>query len=412
MENPLDNLTESQRTTLKQFRLNLEDILTPDHTDYALVKYLRAKNFNLKAAEKIFKENYYNRRSFGVNTMLDTYVKPQVAREYETAGILGYAKDGTLIRYTGAGRLDFYGFIMSMSCHDLCLYFSYMMESDIQMLKDHNAKTGKNIQEITYVIDLEGFTLQQIMHKCVIEMGMDYVRLLQDCYPEIWSNVLVVNTPLIFDKAFNLFKPVLRAPTLERIQLADRGSTKNLLLKYIDDNVLPAFLGGKRVDSKGDPHCKEFITFGGKVPERFYGKNTRTPISPSDPSVRHFCVPPRSMRNLSFVIHEANSKVKMQASADGSMYVSLLYRELGPDPSAIDLPQEDEYLDETADNFKYKQISVELRDQAHCTKEEFTLVMENPGIYVLRLNNSNSWFTSRKILMTCEIFPPDKESSP
>ena len=32
----------------------------------------------------------------------------------------------------------------------------------------------------------------------VIEMGLDYTRLLQDCYPEIWSHVLFVNGNVIF----------------------------------------------------------------------------------------------------------------------------------------------------------------------------------------------------------------------
>lgn len=33
----------------------------------------------------------------------------------------------------------------------------------------------------------------------VIEMGLDYTRLLQDCYPEIWSHVLMVNGNILFD---------------------------------------------------------------------------------------------------------------------------------------------------------------------------------------------------------------------
>ncbi|GIY81108.1 hypothetical protein CEXT_107761 [Caerostris extrusa] len=35
---------------------------------------------------------------------------------------------------------------------------------------------------------------------------------------------------------------------------------KEELLKHVDEDVLPAFMGGKRTDPDGDPQCKTFIT--------------------------------------------------------------------------------------------------------------------------------------------------------
>ena len=34
---------------------------------------------------------------------------------------------------------------------------------------------------------------------------------------------------------------------------------KEKLLEAIDADVLPAFLGGKRIDPDGDPNCRSFV---------------------------------------------------------------------------------------------------------------------------------------------------------
>ncbi|XP_054716763.1 SEC14-like protein 2 [Uloborus diversus] len=215
---------------LNQFRENLSDILTPDHTDAVLLKWLRARNYDVEKAERNFREVDTNRKMFQINTLLENYVKPEVAEKYERTACLGFAKDGTPVRYCGFA--DFRGFIMAMSSYDMCLFFSYYMEMDYATLRQENKKNGGNLHEMTYIFDMEDFSIQDCVHKCA---------------------------PGYFYRAFNFLKPIFRPTLLEKIQVISKHQTRELLLKYIDEDVLPAFLGGKRVDSNGDPRCGELL---------------------------------------------------------------------------------------------------------------------------------------------------------
>lgn len=51
------------------------------------------------------------------------------------------------------------------------------------------------------------------------------------------------------------------------------GDPLPTLLKYIDEDQLPAFLGGKYVSEDGDPECKKYIVPAGKVPEGYPANN-------------------------------------------------------------------------------------------------------------------------------------------
>lgn len=41
--------------------------------------------------------------------------------------------------------------------------------------------------------------------------------------------------------------------------LIQTGNYTNLLLKYIDDDQLPAYMGGTKVDENGDERCSEWV---------------------------------------------------------------------------------------------------------------------------------------------------------
>ncbi|GFT48896.1 hypothetical protein NPIL_446151, partial [Nephila pilipes] len=45
---------------------------------------------------------------------------------------------------------------------------------------------------------------------------------------------------------------------------------KDDLLKIMDADDLPAFLGGTKTDPDGNPLCNSFIIHGQKIPESYY----------------------------------------------------------------------------------------------------------------------------------------------
>lgn len=68
---------------------------------------------------------------------------------------------------------------------------------------------------------------------------------IDECYPEWFSKVFVVNSPSFFAVLWQMIKPSLPARTSEKVEvLSNRAKAKDRMLCMVDAAVLPAFLGG------------------------------------------------------------------------------------------------------------------------------------------------------------------------
>ncbi|GFT55145.1 SEC14-like protein 2 [Trichonephila clavipes] len=76
------------------------------------------------------------------------------------------------------------------------------------------------------------------------------------------------------------------------------------LLKDIDADVLPAFLGGNRTDSDGNPMCPSFIVHGQIIPEKYYLRNSEKRLFNS-PDAKKITVTRFSKHELTFEVKEA-----------------------------------------------------------------------------------------------------------
>lgn len=406
MESDANGQNTASTETVKQFRKNLSDILTPDVSDAELRKWLRAKNFHLKKSEELYRTNIRIRSVFRVDEIEKIWHKPEVIEKYEFANDLGVAKDGTPIRYIALGRGDLKGFIMGLDTYDIAKYCCNELERDKKRCREQSNKLGKEIHQVTYIMDMDGFNVRHYWFSGVLEIGLDLFRMLQDHYPEIWKNVFIVNAPCLFHYVFGFFKPILRFNILEKINIVSREQTANILLKHVDDDVLPAFLGGKRVDSTGDPMCSEFMKFGGPVHEKDYLRN-RTPLLPTDPGVEDVWIPPKCCHNIAVVVKEPKTVLRVEIRSEGgSIPGILLYRPLGPDPDNIDLPGFDEYLDPSNKKYNVVQCAPQAHIQSHVSPIDNCAYAPWPGIYIFRLDNSYNWLTGRRCLHRIQALPP------
>ncbi|KFM63590.1 SEC14-like protein 2, partial [Stegodyphus mimosarum] len=286
---------------------------------------------------------------------------------------------------------------MSLSTYDIMAYCISVLEYDIQKAREQTEKTGKEINEISYILDFEHFSLQQCTYFCVVEIGLDLLRILQDYYPEIWKNILVVNAPFYFYQAFNLMRPILRHNLLQNIRVTSKEDTPGLLLKYVDPEVLPAFLGGKRVDSKGDPMCSEFVKYGGMVPEEYYACN-RTYLRKKDLNTETILIAARSFYNYPVIVQKADSYIRIDLSVkSGSILTSLLYRPFDQDLERPNIPRTDERLDPHNEEHNIRLVSPPVRLQAHLVPISYNKFAAWPGIYIFKFDNTHSWLKSRRI---------------
>ncbi|KAF8774467.1 SEC14-like protein 2 like protein [Argiope bruennichi] len=408
MGTPLKNLTNSQLSALKEFRSNLSDLLGPYDTDAILLKWLRANRMPILAVKSPKNPTFHAiSKCYELDTLYDSYTKPEVAEKHEYTAFLGYAKDGSVVRYNPVGLGDHIGLLNCISTYDCMVYACSFVQEDLVRQRKENARTGKDINEITYIFDLEGLSIQDLLHKSVLEMALDMGAMVQDYYPEIWGNVFFINVPSFFDVAYNLFKPILRLQVIQKLKIVSRENVPQTLLRYIDEDVLPAFLGGKRVDCNGNPKCTEFLRFGGKIPEKYYITN-RAPLSPEDSGVTSLWIPARGVYNYCLVVRKPGARFHVQYHTEnGSIHVRKFYRKI-TDFENPDIPTSDEYLDERDEKTNVLLISPGMRVQSHLVPLDYTnFVAPWAGVYIFRFSNSHSWFGARKLTFRIRLLESD-----
>lgn len=90
-------------------------------------------------------------------------------------------------------------------------------------------------------------------------------RLEEENYPEVVKRVLLINTPSMFASVWGIVKLFMDAGTVNKLQILSSDYLPTLL-KFIDEDNIPAYLGGKLKDPHGDPECKSMVSPGGVIP--------------------------------------------------------------------------------------------------------------------------------------------------
>ncbi|XP_035213010.1 SEC14-like protein 2 [Stegodyphus dumicola] len=405
------NMNENNCEALLQFKRQLSDILSPYDTDAQMMKWLRARNYDLEKAAALFREFYFCRKLFEIDTIVTTYKKPEVFIKYEYNGFLGIAKDRTPIRYIAMGRGDNRGFVKSLDSLSLCTYLCYMLQLDILQAREESERIGREINDVTYIFDMEGFLIQDYLNKTVLETSLDLGRLVQDYYPEIWNNIFFVNAPTYFYRLYNLLKPILRGPLLQKVQVVSKEATPEILLKYVDEDVLPEFLGGKRRDSKGNPMCIEFLRFGGQIPEDYYLSNHVT-LSLSDPSALSVVIGARSYFNYPVVVPKPGSIISIEfRTEEGNIFFKIMYRKVGQNPEICDLSLSNENLIAKDEQCEVQLSSPELQMQCHISPVDYKFKAPWSSVYIFKFDNTSSWFTSKRLIYRIKLIESDFESS-
>lgn len=103
------------------------------------------------------------------------------------------------------------------------------------------------------ILDMTGFTVGMFNKRVqgLVKLGSSIA---QDYYPEQLGQLMIVNAPWVFTGIWAVVKTFLDEKTRKKIMLVG-GSYKKELLKYVDEDQLADFLGGKNtaklIDNKG-----------------------------------------------------------------------------------------------------------------------------------------------------------------
>jgi hypothetical protein len=206
--------------------------------DIQLIKFGIARKFSmdkviimienhLKWAEK-FKPSY------------DEYFPEGIKDDYPV-GFSGIDRDNNLLYFEqpgNCGKCDPGEFVTKYGMHTIARWHVAGMETGKRLMKE----SGFRSKRVTVLVDL---TKLGDMGRPMIKFAKVLSAIDQDNYPEHLARLFILNAPGFFTAIWKLVKFFLDDRTKEKIFILDKKEQRSVLLKYIREEDLPTFAGGK-----------------------------------------------------------------------------------------------------------------------------------------------------------------------
>ncbi|XP_039188544.1 SEC14-like protein 2 [Crotalus tigris] len=390
MSGHVGDLSAKQEAALAQFRGNIQDILPglPAQDDYYLLKWLRARCFDLQKSEAMLRKHVQLRKYFDSDHIKE-WKAPEVIQKYMAGGTCGFDREGCPVQYEIVGTLDPKGLLYSASKQDLLKNKFQDCESLREICNEQTQKLGRRIETIIMIYDFEGLGLKHFW-KPAVEVYIELLGMFEDNFPESLKYLFIIKAPKLFPVAYNMVKHILSEDTRKKLIILG-ANWKEDLHKYIDPAEIPVIYGGALTDPDGNPKCETKICFGGDVPKTYYMQDQLKQ------QYEHSVMVNRgSSQQLEYEILFPGCVLRWQFMSDGADIGFGIYLK-----TKIGARQHAGEMAEVYPNQRYN---------AHLVPEDGSLTCPDAGIYVLRFDNTYSYLYAKKISYTVEVLLPDKKS--
>lgn len=239
VKNVRDTLTQDQNETLNKFITKLEEEgLTPKDRKFCdencLVRYLKARDFELTKAHKLLRGTLQWRNAFKVD---------QIAAEHLTE----QACTGKLFR---RGHDTFGRPVVYMTPkHENSKDYDKNLQLLVYTIERCVESMGEDVQQMVWVIDFNGFSLT---NSPPISVALATLNILSNHYPERLGTALLVDTPWLFGAFWKAISPFINPVTYNKIVFVKGEAEKQkVFARYFDLNTIEKRFGGK-LDFKWD----------------------------------------------------------------------------------------------------------------------------------------------------------------
>ena len=240
------HLSGDQQAKLEQLRKELHAEGFTDRTDDpSLLRFLRARKFDVAAAKKMFVDCEHWRKEFGVDELKRTFdfkEKAEISAFYPQY----YHKtdvDGRPVYIEQLGGIDLHK-MYKITTQDRMLQnlvMEYEKFTDDRLPACSRMK-GELVETSCTIMDLKGVGVTSI--KSVYSYVSAASAIGQNYYPERMGKFYIINAPWGFSTAFSVIKKLLDEVTAKKIHILGSSYSADLL-KQIPAENLPVKFGGK-----------------------------------------------------------------------------------------------------------------------------------------------------------------------
>ncbi|XP_045390422.1 SEC14-like protein 4 isoform X2 [Lemur catta] len=390
MSGRVGDLSPQQQEALARFQENLRDLLPtlPNADDFFLLRWLRARNFDLQKSENMLRQHVEFRKQQDLDNIL-SWQPLEVIQLYDSGGLCGYDYEGCPVWFDIIGTLDPKGLLLSASKQELIRKRIRVCELLLRECALQSEKLGRKIEMVLMVFDMEGLSLRHLW-KPAVEVYQQFFAILEANYPEMLKNLIIVRASRLFPVAFNLVKSFMSEETRRKIVILG-DNWKQELTKFISPDQLPVEFGGTMTDPDGNPKCLTKINYGGEVPKTYYLRNQVRAQYEHTKSVGR-----GSSLQVENEILFPGCVLRWQFASDGGDigFGVFLKTRMGERQRAGEMTE----------------VLPSQRYNAHLVPEDGSLTCLKAGVYVLRFDNTYSLVHAKKVSYTVEVLLPDKAS--
>ncbi|XP_038056122.1 SEC14-like protein 2 [Patiria miniata] len=386
MSGRVGDLSPKQAEKLKLFRERVSDLLTEDHDDHYVLRWLRARSFDLDKSEKMLRDHIAFCKEWNIEYIVSEWEAPEVLERHMIGGLFGEDKEGRPVYYEAYGTVDCKGIIYSSIKADFVRYKLRICEAIYRRFEEQTKKHGRRIDNLTMILDLDQVGLSHLWMP-FLNVYFDVLSKFEANYPETLHQCFIINAPSMVSVGYNLFKPFLSADTRTKVRFFG-GNYKSKLLEVISADQLPQHYGGTAIDN-GDPKCSEKIRYGGKVPKSYYLKELQLSGS--------------SNLKKETVAYGA----KLQIPLEVTIPLSALRWEFHTEKDDIGFGV---YRKPSGSSTELVEILPSARFSSQLVPESGVVECPEVGTYVVIFDNSFSWVKSKKLCYAVDILPPESST--
>lgn len=220
-------LTQKEFDTLQEFK---QVATMKDHVlfndDGVLLRFLRARDFNIKKTSKMLQEHIEWREDFpeGRPYSIEEFPTPHTFFLNHLAYVGGFDKGGRPLIILNANR-SFPRKIKDMG--EIVYFFVCYMDALCRFCAEHGC------YEITAIADLKGFSISKNFS---LSMTKILAALFQDQYPETLFRAMLINTPFGFSSLWNVISPLLEDRVKAKIKVVNKNYAK--LQEFVEPKYL------------------------------------------------------------------------------------------------------------------------------------------------------------------------------
>lgn len=256
----LSVMEESRLVQLRKWVADLQKGKMPN--DATLLRFLRARDFNVEKAREMLSQSLMWRKKHGVDKILAEYQTLTVIQDYFPGCWHHSDKDGRPLFLLRLGQMDVKGLLKSVGEDGLLKLTLHVCEEGLQRTEDATRTGGKPISTWCLLVDLEGLNMRHLWRPGIRAL-LRIIEIVEANYPETLGRVLIVRAPRVFPIMWTLVSTFIDDNTKGKFLLfgGNDYQEEGGLVDYIPEEYVPEFLGGP---------CKAMICEGGLVPKSMY----------------------------------------------------------------------------------------------------------------------------------------------